>query len=62
MSAQMTISLPVELMAPVRRAVADGEYGSCSEILREAIRDWHRKRAVQSLEVAGARKAERDAA
>jgi antitoxin ParD1/3/4 len=54
----MTISLPEEMLAPVKRAVAAGEYSSSSEILREALRAWTKKRAREESEAA----AERDAA
>jgi antitoxin ParD1/3/4 len=51
MGAQMTISLPPAMVAQVRDAVGAGDYSSISEVLREAIRDWTRKRAAQSMEL-----------
>jgi antitoxin ParD1/3/4 len=63
MRALLTISLPAEMRALLDRVVEAGEYGTASEVLREALRDWTRKRAMQSLEIAAAtRRAERDAA
>jgi antitoxin ParD1/3/4 len=35
----------------VRQAVESGEYVSHSEIVREALRDWKLKRALQQQEV-----------
>ena len=32
-------------------AVKSGEYASSSEVIREALRDWHRKRAFQDQEI-----------
>jgi antitoxin ParD1/3/4 len=54
----MTISLPPEMMAPVKRAVAAGEYSSSSEVLREALRAWTKKRVLEGAEAP----VERDAA
>ncbi len=34
-------------MAQVRQAVETGEYGSSSEVVRDALRDWTYKRRLQ---------------
>ncbi len=60
MTAQLTFSLPPELVAKVRGAVSSGDYGGVSEVMREAIRDWTRKRAMQALEVACATREKSD--
>lgn len=39
---RMTITVPAEMAAAVRNAVAGGEYASTSEVIREALRDWTR--------------------
>ncbi len=39
----MTITLPDDLAALVKRAVEAGEYASTSELIREALRDWQVK-------------------
>jgi antitoxin ParD1/3/4 len=36
----------------VKGAVAGGDYASVSEVVREALRDWKRKRALQLQEFA----------
>jgi len=41
---RMTVTMPVEMMNGLRHAVEGGEYASTSEIIREAVRDWTRKR------------------
>ncbi len=49
---RMTITLPAEVAALVKRAVDGGEDASSSEVVREALRDWKTKRAVQTQELA----------
>jgi antitoxin ParD1/3/4 len=40
------------MAASVKGAVEDGDYASTSEVIREALRDWKRKRAVRTHELA----------
>ena len=49
---RLTITLPAEIAATVRGAVAEGGYASASEVVREALRDWKMKRALQIEELA----------
>ena len=49
---RLTITLPSDMAAAVKRAVADGDYASTSGVVREALRDWKLKRAVQVQELA----------
>ena len=56
---RMTITLPSDMAAVVKRAVEGGDYASSSEVVREALRDWKTKRALQLQELA-ALKAEID--
>lgn len=49
---RMTITLPSDMAAVVRSAVKDGDYASSSEVVREALRDWKVKRALQLQELA----------
>jgi antitoxin ParD1/3/4 len=39
------------MAAAVKGAVKDGDYASTSEVVREALRDWRMKRAVQLQEL-----------
>ena len=39
------------MAAVVRSAVEGGDYASTSEVIREALRDWKSKRAVQLHEL-----------
>ena len=49
---RMTITLPADMAAAVRSAVDGGDYASSSEVVREALRDWKTKRALQLQELA----------
>ena len=44
---RVTITLPAEMAALVKTAVKGGDYASASEVVREALRDWKMKKAVQ---------------
>lgn len=50
---RMTITLPSEMAEIVKVAVDCGDYASASEVMREALRDWKTKRALQFQELAG---------
>ena len=49
---RMTITLPSDMAAVVKGAVKGGDYASSSEVVREALRDWKMKRALQLQELA----------
>jgi antitoxin ParD1/3/4 len=49
---RLTITLPAEMATAVKVAVAEGDYASASEVVREALRDWKMKRALQIEELA----------
>ena len=44
---KISIALPPEMVASLRKAVDGGEYSSSSEVVREALRDWNHKRQLQ---------------
>jgi antitoxin ParD1/3/4 len=46
---KITISLPGEMVAEIKAAVAAGEYTNTSEAVREALRQWRRARTVIAL-------------
>ncbi len=48
---RMTFTLTAEMAQSVKSAVKDGVYASSSEIIREALRDWQRKRRLQESEL-----------
>ena len=50
---RVTVTVSAEQAAILRHTVEDGEYASTSEIVREALRDWTRKRdnELRDLEV-----------
>ena len=47
---KMSIALTPEMAAAVRAAVANGEYVSTSEVVREALRDWQLRRSLHQKE------------
>jgi antitoxin ParD1/3/4 len=49
---RLTITLPSDMAAVVKSAVEGGDYASSSEVVREALRDWKMKRALQLQELA----------
>ncbi len=52
---KLSIALPSEMAALVRRAVDGGEYSSNSEVIRDALRDWTHKRNLREQSLAGLR-------
>jgi len=48
---RMTITMPADMAAVVKAAVETGDYASTSEVARDALRDWKRRRAVQLQEI-----------
>ncbi len=48
---KLSIALTPEMANEVRMVVKSGEYASSSEVIREALRDWHRKRLLQYQEI-----------
>lgn len=48
---KVSIALTPEMLAVVREAVESGDYASSSEVMREALRDWKRRRALERKEV-----------
>ena len=44
---RMTITMPAELAETLRQTVAGGEYASTSEVVRDALREWTRRRDVE---------------
>jgi antitoxin ParD1/3/4 len=49
---RMTITMPADMAAVVKAAVDVGDYASISEVVRDALREWKMKRAVQLQEIA----------
>lgn len=48
---KISVALTPEIAAMVREAVETGEYASSSEVVREALRDWKRKRSLERREL-----------
>jgi antitoxin ParD1/3/4 len=54
---KLSVALPSEMAALVRRAVDGGEYSSNSEVIRDALRDWSHKRKLREQSLSPLRKA-----
>ena len=48
---KLSITLTPELAALIHEAVATGDYASTSEVVREALRDWRRKRLARQQRI-----------
>lgn len=48
---KVSIALTAEQVAVLKTAVDSGEYATTSEIVREALRDWRRKREIQGKDI-----------
>lgn len=53
---KLSIALPAEMAAIVRRAVDAGEYSSNSEVVRDALREWTHKRNLREQSLKNLRK------
>ena len=53
---KLSITLPAEMVRVIRERVSSGDYGSTSEVVREAMRGWlQRERRLAALDAAIAR-------
>ncbi|MDH3740263.1 MAG: type II toxin-antitoxin system ParD family antitoxin [Hyphomicrobiales bacterium] len=48
---KISVSITEELDRTMKDAVERGEYGSSSEVVRDALRRWHRNRESEKLEI-----------
>ena len=48
---KISISITEELDRTMKDAVERGEYGSSSEVVRDALRGWHKNREREKLEI-----------
>lgn len=48
---KISVALTAEQIGVLKAAVDAGEYATTSEIVREAIRDWQRKRELRQEEI-----------
>jgi len=49
---RMTITMPADMAALIKAAVDTGDYASTSEVVRDALRQWKMRRAIQIQEIA----------
>ncbi len=49
---RVTITLPPDMLATIKRKVQDGVYGSTSEVIREAMRYWQHHEEEREIRLA----------
>ncbi|MER8386143.1 type II toxin-antitoxin system ParD family antitoxin [Mesorhizobium sp. M1428] len=54
---KVSVALSPELLDIVKGAVASGQYGSASEVIREALREWRLRQPLREAEAERLRKA-----
>ncbi len=54
---KLSIALTSDMVTEVRAAVEQGDYGSVSEVVHDALRDWRRRRRIEGLEADELRRA-----
>jgi antitoxin ParD1/3/4 len=53
---KLSVALTPDMVAELRAAVEGGDYGSVSEVVRDALRDWRLRRRLETLETAELRR------
>ena len=53
---KLSVALTRDMVAEVREAVASGDYGSVSEVIRDALREWRLRRKIETIEAAEIRR------
>jgi antitoxin ParD1/3/4 len=48
---KISIALPHDMVEAIREAVDSGDYATTSEVIRDAVRDWRRKRRVEAMDM-----------
>lgn len=48
---KLSIAVTEDMAAELRAAVEGGDYGSVSEVIRDALRDWRLRRKIEALEI-----------
>jgi len=52
---KISITMTSEMMRTIRKSVESGEFGSTSEVLRDAMRAWQRERHEHAARIAAIR-------
>jgi len=47
---KLSVALTPDMVAELRAAVEGGDYGSVSEVVRDALRDWRLRRKLEVLQ------------
>ena len=51
----LTVTLPAEMLAAIKTAVARGDYSSTNEVIGEALRKWKLEQSLQQRELSALR-------
>ena len=54
---RISVTLPAEMAAALRQTVEGGQYASASEVVREALREWSRRRDEELKDLEALREA-----
>jgi antitoxin ParD1/3/4 len=57
---KLSVALTPDMVAELRAAVETGDYGSVSEVVRDALRDWRLCRKSETLETEALRRLARE--
>ena len=53
---KISVALPTDMLALVRKAVESGDYATTSEVIREALREWKVRRGSREETIAEIRR------
>ena len=48
---KISVALTSDMVSALREAVEGGDYGSVSEVVRDALRDWRLRRKIETLKI-----------
>ena len=53
---ELSVALATDMVAELRAAVEDGDYGSVGEVVRDALREWRLRRKAEAQDIEGLRR------
>lgn len=57
---KISVALPADMLAMVKKAVNSGDYASTSEVIRDALREWKGRRETREETIAEIRRLVRE--
>jgi antitoxin ParD1/3/4 len=55
-----SVALPPDMAAEIRAAVEEGDYGSVSDVVQDALREWRLRRKAETLDIGELRRMVQD--